>query len=75
MSEQLTLASRWDAADDIVRFLWLVTSRHLPEWVRHPLIAAGVTFAVHEGLGWLRTRFGESPDADLPVQESDSRVR
>ncbi|MFI1657978.1 hypothetical protein ACH4ZU_24110 [Streptomyces sp. NPDC020472] len=75
MSEGLTLASTWDAVDDVVRFLWLVTSRHLPEWVRHPLIAIGLTLLVHEGLQWLRTRFGESDEGNRPVQEIDSSVR
>ncbi|MGW4700681.1 hypothetical protein [Streptomyces sp. NPDC004285] len=75
MTEGLTLASKWDAADDILRLLWTATSRHLPEWVRYPLIAAGVTLAVHEGLRWLRARFGAPPEADPSVQESDSRVR
>ncbi|MEE1814646.1 hypothetical protein PUR59_06375 [Streptomyces sp. SP18ES09] len=75
MNQGLTLASKGDVAIDVVRFFWLVTSRHLPEWIRLPLLAAGVTFVVHEGLGWLRTRFGEQLEADPSVQESDSPVR
>ncbi|MEU4067851.1 hypothetical protein AB0F25_36585 [Streptomyces wedmorensis] len=75
MGEGLTLASKWDTAIDIALFFRMVIFGHLPEWLRHPLLAAGLAGLVHVGLGWLRTRFGESPDEDEPVQELDVRVR
>lgn len=75
MAESLTLASRWDVAFDVVNFFRLVVFGHLPEWLRSPLIAAGSTLAVHAGLGWLRTRFGEARDDGRPVREYDAPVR
>ncbi|MFD3536998.1 hypothetical protein [Streptomyces sp. NPDC058664] len=75
MGEELILASRWDMPLDIGRFLWAVVFSGLPDWARYPLLAAVGAFAVHAVLGWLRTRFGGSPDEDLPLQENETRVR
>ncbi|MEX0168019.1 hypothetical protein [Streptomyces sp. LMG1-1-1.1] len=75
MGEELTLASKGDLAFDVARFLRLVIFGHLPEWVRYPLFAVGASLAVHAGLGWLRSRFGEAREDGRPVQEDDARVR
>lgn len=79
---EFVLASRWSVAWDVVRLVFAAFHHDLPGWVRYPLLALGCTLVVHQGLGWLRERFGaplEGSGADREsgeaVQESGADVR
>ncbi|MFH9724738.1 hypothetical protein ACH4M4_17475 [Streptomyces sp. NPDC017254] len=63
MGGELVLASKWDAAFDIGRFLYVGFFSDLPAWARYTVLGVGAA-----GFGWLavsrlRVRFRGAPEA------------
>ncbi|MFH8714314.1 hypothetical protein OHB11_31190 [Streptomyces zaomyceticus] len=74
MGEELVLASKWDAAFDVLRFLYVGFFSDLPAWARYTVL--GIAAA---GFGWLalvrlRGRLRGAPEADGRTDaQSDTR--
>ncbi|MFJ8661518.1 hypothetical protein [Streptomyces sp. NPDC093795] len=75
MSGELVLASKWDAAFDVVRFLYVGFFSDLPAWVRYTVLALFGSTVAYGFLSWLRKRSTATPEAEETVQEDETRVR
>ncbi|GHG15221.1 hypothetical protein [Streptomyces zaomyceticus] len=64
MGEELVLASKWDAAFDVLRFLYVGFFSDLPAWARYTVL--GIAAAGFGGLAVvrLRGRLRGAPKAD-----------
>ncbi|MFJ4342103.1 hypothetical protein [Streptomyces sp. NPDC088915] len=74
MNGDTLLASRWDAAFDLARFLYVGFFSDLPAWVRYTVLGLGGSTAAYSLLSRLRNR-SVDPDAGETVPESETPVR
>ncbi|WP_432128707.1 hypothetical protein [Streptomyces sp. bgisy082] len=56
MNGEPMLASKWDAAFDLMRFLYVGFFSDLPAWVRYTVLGLLGVAAVHGLLSWSRGR-------------------
>ncbi|MGW9439570.1 hypothetical protein [Streptomyces sp. NPDC055607] len=74
MNGDTLLASKWDAAFDLARFLYVGFFSDLPAWARYAVLGFGGSAIVYGLLSWLRNR-SAGPDAGEIVPESETPVR
>ncbi|MER5967887.1 hypothetical protein [Streptomyces sp. NPDC002057] len=71
MSGELVLASKWDAAFDVVRFLWVGFFSDLPAWARYTVLGLFGSTVVYGFVSWLRKRSAHAPEDEEPLQEGE----
>ncbi|KOX22019.1 MULTISPECIES: hypothetical protein [unclassified Streptomyces] len=75
MSGELVLASKWDAAFDVVRFLYVGFFSDLPAWVRYTVLGLFGSTVAYGFLSWLRNRSATAPDDGETVPDPETPVR
>ncbi|MFJ2935826.1 hypothetical protein ACIO8G_24120 [Streptomyces sp. NPDC087219] len=82
MGGELVLASKWDDAFDVARFLYVGFFSDLPAWARYTVLALVGSGLVHGLVSWLRKRSAHAPEAERTapaggetVQADETRVR
>ncbi|MEU9296384.1 hypothetical protein [Streptomyces sp. NPDC048266] len=75
MGGDLVLASKWDAAFDAMRFLYVGFFSDLPAWVRYTVLALFGSTVVYGVVSWLRNRSAPAAEDESTVQEDETRVR
>ncbi|WP_435971114.1 hypothetical protein [Streptomyces sp. Qhu_M48] len=75
MSGELVLASKWDAALDVVRFLWVGFFSDLPAWARYTVLGLFGSTVVYGFVSWLRKRSAHAPKDEGTLQEDEETVQ
>ncbi|MFD3727457.1 hypothetical protein [Streptomyces sp. NPDC058671] len=75
MGGELVLASKWDAAFDVVRFLYVGFFSDLSAWARYTVLGLFGSTVAYGFLSWLRKRSATAPADEETGQEDETRVR
>ncbi|MGA4976496.1 hypothetical protein [Streptomyces cinereoruber] len=71
----MLLASKWDTAFDVVRFLYVGFFSDLPAWVRYTVLGLGGSTVVYGFASWLRNRSSAGRGDGETVPEPETPVR
>ncbi|MFF4872118.1 hypothetical protein ACIPQA_24480 [Streptomyces sp. NPDC090109] len=71
----MLLASKWDTAFDVLRFLYVGFFSDLPAWVRYTVLGLGGSTVVYGFASWLRNRSAAAPDDGETVPGAETPVR
>ncbi|WP_432123403.1 hypothetical protein [Streptomyces sp. S1] len=71
----MLLASKWDTAFDVLRFLYVGFFSDLPAWARYTVLGLGGSAAVSGFASWLRNRSAAAPDDGETVPGAETPVR
>ncbi|MFC7932102.1 hypothetical protein ACPCAE_24050 [Streptomyces cinereoruber] len=71
----MLLASKWDTAFDVARFLYVGFFSDLPAWVRYTVLGLGGSTVVYGFASWLRNRSSADRGDGETVPEPETPVR
>ncbi|MFC8586186.1 hypothetical protein ACFUGD_16800 [Streptomyces sp. NPDC057217] len=71
----MLLASKWDTAFDVLRFLYVGFFSDLPAWARYTVLGLGGSAAVSGFVSWLRNRSAAASGGGETVPGAETPVR